>query len=84
MNRRLTMPDDKEKFGEVIQSMCKRFDHELISMSAEEIASDWHWKWDNSLPTIKNIYHFCDAIELHKRRWRKWEEHHYGIRSFYK
>lgn len=68
----------KDDIAEVITSMAESFDAELLAKSADEIASEWYWKWDDRRGADWNTYKFSDILELHKRRWRRWEEHHNG------
>lgn len=68
----------KEKIGEVLNNIASSFEVKLQTMSAEEIANDWSWQWDEKKNVEWNTYKFSDMLELHKRRWRRWEEHHNG------
>jgi hypothetical protein len=64
--------------ADVLESMAARFDRELLALSADEIADEWHWSWDPDASVEWNTYQFSSILELHKRRWRRWEEHHHG------
>lgn len=68
----------KEQIGEAITSMAALFDAELMAMSADEIAAEWFWAWDECQSVEWNTYKFSDILELHKKRWRRWEERHNG------
>jgi hypothetical protein len=67
-----------DQIKEVAMGLVAACDAELLAMSAEEIAGGWYWSWDESHGIEWNIYKFSDILELHKRRWRRWEEHHNG------
>ena len=51
---------------------------DLLALSAEEIAAEWYWRWEEGKSVDWNTYKFSGILELHKRRWRAWEEHHNG------
>ena len=68
----------KEQIGEVLTLLAERTNNELLELSAEEIAAEWHWSWDDGRSVEWNTYNFSNILELHKRRWRRWEEHHNG------
>ena len=68
----------KEHIEEVLTALSDRANSELLALSAEEIAAEWYWSWDDSRSIEWNTYMFSDILELHKRRWRRWEEHHNG------
>ena len=62
----------------VLLSLAKSFTEDLLSLSADEIAAEWYWRWEEDRSQEWNTYQFCDAINMHKRRCRRWEEHHNG------
>lgn len=68
----------KEEIGKALDGMAKTFTDELLGLSAEEIAAEWYWSWDEYQNAEWNTYQFSDILELHKRRWSRWEEHHNG------
>ena len=68
----------KEHIEDVITGLAASFDADLLALSADEIAAEWYWRWDEGRGREWNTYQFSGALELHKRRWRKWEEHHNG------
>ena len=68
----------KEHIEEVLTALSERSNSELLALSAYEIAAEWHWSWDDGRSIEWNTYKFSDILEMHKRRWRKWEEHHNG------
>ena len=68
----------KEEIGEVITGLVVSFDTDLLALSADEIAAEWYWRWEEDRSIEWNTYKFSDILELHKRRWRRWEEHHNG------
>jgi hypothetical protein len=78
MNNEIDTEITKEELGKCIESMVSRFDAELFALSAEEIAAEWFWRWETNRSKEWNTYQFSDILELHKRRWRRWEEHHNG------
>jgi len=69
---------DKDALGEVITNLATSLDDALMALSADEIASEWYWSWDKHRSIEWNIYNFSDMLEMHKRRWRRWEERHNG------
>ena len=68
----------KEQIGEVLTGFAERANTELLALSADEIAAEWYWRWEDERSIEWNTYKFSDILELHKRRWRRWEEHHNG------
>lgn len=68
----------QDDLAEVINGLASRVDTELLSMSADEISSEWYFKWEEDRGIVWNAYQFNEILSLHKRRWRKWEEHHNG------
>lgn len=68
----------KEEIGEVITGLAASFDADLLALSADDIAAEWYWRWEEDRSIEWNTYKFSDILELHKRRWRRWEEHHNG------
>lgn len=69
----------KEDIGDVITGLAASFDADLLALSADDIAAEWHWRWEEDRSIEWNTYKFSDILELHKRRWRRWEEHHNGF-----
>jgi len=67
--------DDLEK---VVNNISASYDAALLALSADDIAAEWYWRWDEGRSIEWNTYKFSDILELHKRRWRRWEEHHHG------
>ena len=70
--------DLTEKIGEVLNNVASSSESELRTMSAEEIAVEWWWQWDDKKSAEWNTYEFNKALELHKWCWRRWEEMHNG------
>lgn len=64
--------------GEVITSLATGFDNELFALSQDDLADQWYFKWDDHGGMAWNLYQFSDMLEMHKRRCRRWEEHHNG------
>ena len=48
----------------------------LSSMSDKGVAEEWCWEWDENRDAQWNTYRFNCALDLHKWRWRRWEEMH--------
>lgn len=75
------MTDDlltKDQIGEVITSLAAALNNNLLALSADEIEDEWCWRWEEGRSDEWNAYMFMDALALHRRRWRRWEEHHHG------
>lgn len=70
--------DGSNPLGTLIADMASRFDQELLALSPGDILSEWHWRWDERQSAEWNTYQFADILALHRRRWRRWEEHHHG------
>lgn len=64
--------------GQVLTSMVRSFDAELLAMTESELDSRWYFRWKESANIEWNLYKFSDALEMFKRSCRKWEEHHNG------
>lgn len=67
-----------EQVGETLARLAASVDADLLALSADEIAAEWYWRWEENRSAEWNTYKFSDILELHKRRWRRWEEHHNG------
>lgn len=67
-----------EVIKEVLTAIVSRSDAELLSMTHEELKAEWYFEWNPSASDEWNLYKFCDFIELHRNRYRRWEEHHNG------
>lgn len=72
------MNTTNEELRGALMDMARALDADLLAMSADEIAADWFWKWDHLRGIEWNLYQFASVLEVHKRRWRRWEEHHHG------
>lgn len=72
------MEIEKEQLCKIMTGIVDRANGQLLGMSQEEIANEWFWKWDEDQSAEWNTYKFSEILELHKRRWRRWEEHHNG------
>ncbi|HWR77916.1 MAG TPA: hypothetical protein VN283_12010 [Thiobacillus sp.] len=72
------MEPTKEQIGEVLTSIVARADSELIALDEAGLAAQWYWRWEEGRSIEWNTYKFSDALEMHKRRCRRWEEHHNG------
>lgn len=68
----------KDQIGKAITSLAASFDADLLALSADEIADEWYWRWEEGRSVEWNVYTFTDTLALHRRRWRRWEEHHHG------
>jgi len=67
-----------EQISEVVTGLAASFDADLLALTSYEIAAEWYWAWEDGCTKEWNVYQFSDLLELHKRRWRRWEEHHNG------
>lgn len=67
-----------EQIGDVVAALAKGADVELLALTDADIAGEWWWGWEDGRSIEWNTYKFSDILELHKRRWRRWEEHHNG------
>lgn len=67
-----------DELAKTMISLASSFGKDLLEKSGPEIAAEWYFKWDETRNIEQNIYEFSDILELHKRRWKKWEEHHNG------
>lgn len=72
------MKPTSEKIGDVIAAMAESADSELLAMTEADVAGQWYWRWEGDRSAEWNTYRFSDALELYKRRCRRWEEHHNG------
>lgn len=70
--------EDGSPLGEVIASIAERESGELIVLQEAELAAQWYWRWEDGRSIEWNAYKFNQALEQHKRRCRRWEEHHNG------
>ena len=70
--------DLTEKIGEVLNNITSSSESKLGAMSAEAIIAEWLWQWDEKKNAEWNTYEFNKALELHRWRWRRWEEMHNG------
>jgi hypothetical protein len=75
--RAMTEPTD-EAIKDALTAISRRLDHELYALSESDLAAQWYFKWDERGGLAWNIYEFSDMLEMHKRRCRRWEEHHNG------
>lgn len=69
---------DAEQIGDAMTAMAKHFDDDLLALSEENLSAQWYWRWEATRSVEWNTYEFSDALERHKRRCRRWEEHHNG------
>lgn len=67
-----------EQIGDVLTSIVARLDSELLATEEAELSAKWYWQWEDGRSTEWNIYKFSDALEMHKRQCRRWEEYHNG------
>jgi len=70
--------DLKKDIGNVLTSMAKSFDDDLLGKTEEELKEEWYWYWEENKSIEWNTYKFSDILELHKKLCRRWEEHHNG------
>lgn len=67
-----------EQIGDVLTAIVSRADAELMAMEEAELAAQWYWRWEESRSIEWNTYKFSDALEMHMRQCRRWEERHNG------
>lgn len=67
-----------EQIGDVITALVSRSNTELLALTEAEIAEAWYWRWEGDYSAEWNTYRFSEMLEMHKRRCRRWEEHHNG------
>lgn len=72
------MEPTKEQIGDVITAMLQGSDNKLLAMSETEVDMQWYWCWEEGQSAEWNTYKFSDALEVHKRQCRRWEEFHNG------
>ena len=72
------MKPTNEQIGNVLTSILAGADAELVALEDAELAAQWYWRWEAGRSIEWNTYKFSDMLELHKRRCRRWEEHHNG------
>ena len=72
------MEPTKEQIGAALTALVARADSELMAINEEELAAQWYWRWEGGQSIERNTYQFCNELERHKRRCRRWEEHHNG------
>ena len=64
--------------GDVLTSMARRFDEELLALQEPELEWYWNFQWNEKSSIEWNTYKFSDMLEAYKRQCRRWEEHHNG------
>ena len=69
---------EEEDIAQLLNHIVTSDDRELMSMGEDEIAEEWFWKWDENRDAQWNAYQFNCTLDMHKRRWRRWEEMHNG------
>lgn len=72
------MEPTQEQIGNVLAAIVATADAELMALSADDIAAEWYWRWEEDRSIEWNTYKFSHILELHKKRWRRWEERHNG------
>jgi hypothetical protein len=72
------MGPTSEQIGDVITALVTSASNELLVLTEAEISEQWYWRWEEGRSLEWNTYKFSDALEMHKRRCRRWEEHHNG------
>jgi len=68
----------QKQIGDVLTTIGRRADEELLALDETTLAGQWYWRWEAGRSIEWNIYRFSDVLEMHKRRCRRWEEHHNG------
>ena len=72
------MGPTKEQIGDVLTAIVATADAELMALEEAELAAQWYWRWEECRGIEWNTYKFSDALEMHKRQCRRWEERHNG------
>ena len=72
------MEPTQEQIGNVLTAIAKTANDELLSLDEATLGAQWYWRWEEGRSTEWNTYKFSDMLDLHKRRCRRWEEHHGG------
>lgn len=68
----------QEQIGDVITAIAASADAELMALEEAELSARWYWRWEEGRSIEWNTYKFSDALEMHKRQCRRWEERHNG------
>lgn len=72
------MEPTQEQIGNVLTAIAARADAELMALDEADLAAQWYWRWEEGRGIEWNTYKFSDALEMHKRQCRRWEERHNG------
>ena len=72
------MEPTQEQFSDVLTGILARADAELTEMSESDLSAQWYWRWEEGRSIEWNTYKFSDALEMHKRQCRRWEDRHNG------
>lgn len=78
MDKKIT-PEDvakvtEEDIGNTLTSLAEVFREDLLNHTKEGLEDYWHFKYNPELPLERNLYHFCDRLELYHSFCRQWEE----------
>lgn len=68
----------QEEIGEILSALKERSEKKLLALTEAELADLWWWNWEEDRSVEWNTYKFSAALEVHKTRCRRWEEHHNG------
>lgn len=68
----------QKQIADVVTAFAKKTDEELLALTEVELTEQWCWRWEDDRSVEWNTYKFSDMLEAHKRRCRRWEEHHNG------
>ena len=72
------LPQSLVELEQVLTSLTRRLDAELLALSERELAERWFFRWNPAASLEWNLYKFSDSLEMFKRSCRQWEEHHNG------
>lgn len=72
------MNDKRGTLVDTIMTIVATADRELLTLDEDELAAQWYWQWRLDRDAAWNMYEFSAMLEMHKRRCRRWEEHHNG------
>lgn len=69
---------DEPTLPDVLLSMARSFQSELLALSEDELRAKWCFRWEADAAVDWNLYQFSDRLESYKRQCREWETHHHG------
>lgn len=69
---------NEHNISDVLKNIASAADKELLALSQEQMQEEFYWEWESNSSAEWNTYQFNMILNLHMRRWRRWEEHHNG------